>query len=64
MLLKVLVCMYQGNVYTREIYTNYTTVYMDSEIAAFNNMEEANAFIDTNYPNGYDSSYDVGNYHD
>jgi len=59
-LLKVLVLAYQGNVYTREVYENDNTVYMDSEIASFNTMEEANHYIDQNYgPHAYDVTVQI-----
>ena len=61
---KVLVCMHQGNVYTREVYSNNTTIYMDREIASFASVDEANEYIMDNYPNGIDEDYDKDYYMD
>jgi hypothetical protein len=40
-----IVAEYQGNVYSREVHYNDTTVYMDNQLGSFATQEEADDFI-------------------
>lgn len=56
---KIMVLMYQGNVYTRDVYTYDSTIYMDSEIASFPTREEADAYINEMFgENAYDHTWE------
>jgi len=53
----VAVLSFEGNVYTRRMSTNDTTVYMDTELALFDTQAEADAFVQLHYPDYHDNDW-------